>query len=362
MSRLLLVALCALYFTSCERERVVEVEVEREFSWKANEEFNFDNRLQMNSRVAGDLMFFLGHTFFTCITADASGHPGLSDQSLVPYLIRLTPPANQKPPIGKDFHVLYANNGLVRFVPNLNPVSQGAAFDLRLGDLDEDFRFLEGMVYGRGESIVINDQNQVLIPYADSTTEVRMALVDMSYEPDNVQLRHNLDTVRTQIISIDLPVENFVVAMESIGDRFFITTDNKVFRMESTGQYREVLDQRLYKYFEIDNFLIGVGLNNLFISADEGLSWTPRSGLDLPVDINFTRIGDRVVAYRFAQLWEVVLENDELSFTELDNDGLDGLSITSVNLFGDQVYVTSLSGVYNKSLAEFFVAKEVEGP
>ena len=74
--------------------------------------------------------------------------------------------------------------------------------------------------------------------------------------------------------------------------------------------------------------------------------------------MNFTRIDDRVVAYRFAQLWEVTLENDILNFTELDNDGLDGLSITSANLFGDQIYVTTLSGVYNKSLAEFFVAKE----
>jgi len=151
-----------------------------------------------------------------------------------------------------------------------------------------------------------------------------------------------------------------VIALETIGDHFFITTDNKVYRMETDGQYQEVLDERLYKIFEIGNQLVGLGWSDVFVSSDQGLSWAARSPSNLPVDLNFTNIGDRVVAYRYAQLWEVVLENDALTFNELDNDGLDGRSITSVNDFGDQVYVTTLSGVFNKSFAEFFVAKEVE--
>jgi len=192
MSRIILTVVCVLLFSSCVRERVIEVE--REFNWSAHSDFTFDNQLQMNSRVSGDLMFFLGHTYFTCITADGSGHPDLDGQSAVLYNLWLTPPTNQKLPIGKDFFVIYNGNGYVRFFPNLNPVLNGAGFQMRINEMDEDFRFISDSYYSRGETIVINDRNQVLIPYSDQTTEVRMLLADISYEPEHPQNRHNLDT------------------------------------------------------------------------------------------------------------------------------------------------------------------------
>ncbi len=42
---------------------------------------------------------------------------------------------------------------------------------------------------------------------------------------------------------------------------------------------------------------------------------------------------------------------------ELVNDGLAGNAITSISLFNNKVYATTLSGVFTKELEEFFTYK-----
>lgn len=360
MSRFIIIVLCVSLFVGCEKEKLIEVEVEREYNWKVDENFSYDNQLQMNSRVVGDLMFFMGYTYFTCMTSEGSSHPQNNGQDVVPYVLWGSPPPNRKTPIGDDFFVNYSTNGRVTFVPNLAPISQSSRAEVRLDELDENFRFIDGMFYSRGESMLINDRNQVLIPYEDNTTQVTMTLVDISYDRDDIVVRHNLDTVKTTIIRIDEPVQNAVIAMESIGSDFFVSTDSKVFRVDADAQVQEVLNQRLYQFFEIGNEIFGVGTNDIFISSDNGLSWVSayRNPGNMEI-IEYIRLGDRLVAYRFAQLWELTRTNDALEFTELDNDGLDGRSITSVSLFEGQVYVSTLSGVFSKSLDEFFIPKEI---
>jgi hypothetical protein len=70
--------------------------------------------------------------------------------------------------------------------------------------------------------------------------------------------------------------------------------------------------------------------------------------------LNYTKIDNKIIGYRYGQLWDISVSETELIAKELDNDGLDGISITSVSKFDDKVYLSTLSGVFYKIADEFF--------
>ena len=99
----------------------------------------------------------------------------------------------------------------------------------------------------------------------------------------------------------------------------------------------------------------------MFYSTDNGFTWT--EGYETPwelVLLNYAKINGKLIGYRYAQLFEITINENEFQAKELDNDGLEGKSITSVSKFDNKVYLTSLSGVFYKPVDEFFIEKEVE--
>ncbi len=358
MKKLALPFIGLLLLVGCETEKLIEVE--KEFNWQAEDNFRYDNTLQINSHATDEFMFFMGHNYFTSLVEDGQQHPDFqSGDNAVQFILHFTPETNRKLPISDNFFVVYNSNGFLAFVPTRNPV--GLSLTFNLADLDDEFKSVNGIYYERSESALINDLNQVLIPYEDNTSKVTMALVDIEYNENKDGFNHKLDTLRTQILTIDEPVQNLVIAMESIGSNFFVTTDSKVYLIDPLGNINTVLNERLYRVFPHLQNLYGIGWNGLFISSDNGFTWNQVA--DIPTiwsSLNFTEIGEKVIAYRFDQVWEVSINSAEIGFTELDNDGLDGKVITSANQFDDKVFLTTLTGVYSKSFEEFFVPKETE--
>ena len=74
--------------------------------------------------------------------------------------------------------------------------------------------------------------------------------------------------------------------------------------------------------------------------------------------VNYTTLNDTLlIGYRNDQLFRIKLEPGSKT-VELANAGMEGHWITSVSLFKDRVYLTTLSGVFTKNLSDFIKLKE----
>ncbi len=121
-----------------------------------------------------------------------------------------------------------------------------------------------------------------------------------------------------------------------------------------------MLDERLYRIFKVDGQIFGFGWQEMYTSSD-GLSWTKIADID-PVfqSINMVEIEGRTIGHRTDQIFLFTIEDNTLSIVELTNEGLEGNQITSVAAFNGKVYVTTLSGVFTKSIEDFFTEKAVD--
>ena len=77
----------------------------------------------------------------------------------------------------------------------------------------------------------------------------------------------------------------------------------------------------------------------------------------LPVyPLTFIEIEQKLCFYIYSQIGWIDFKNQKI--IELDNKGLEGNQITSVNEYGTYVWVSTLSGMFKKEVKNFFTAKE----
>lgn len=350
-----------LILISCEKEKIVEVLVEKEFNWKTLDGFQYNDVVQMNGYATDDRIFFLGHNSFTSIVSDSINHPGSAfGGNVARYDNWYEQPSDRKLPICADYFLSYNQlGGWLVFIPTMNPVTSDSQAYLNIDIIDSTYGHFDFVHFSLGECIAINRKNQSLIPYIsyiESKNVLKLALVDV--EVEKPMSYYQLKTTKVKILKVPDAYQYNVIAIESIGDYFFLSTNSKVYRIDSLGNIENVLDTRLYRFIEISEELYGFGYNNIYISSDNGLTWD--KGYEINPDLkllNYTKINNKLIGYRFGQLWELSIDDNELIVNELDNDGLDGVSITSVNKFDNKVYLSSLSGVYYKSIDDFFEYK-----
>jgi hypothetical protein len=340
----------------CEKEKIVEVIKEKEYNWISHDDFQYNDVVQMNSYSTKDRLFFLGYSSFSSLVPDSISHPDLPFGGNVSHYDNwYEQPSEKKLPICADYFISYNQlNGWVAFIPTMNPVTSETSVSINLKFIDSTYAYFDLLHFSSGECIAINEQKQALIPYVsfvDSKTILKLALVDIKTE-----LIYNvkLDTIQTKILSITDDYQYNVIALESIGDYFFLTTNSKVYRIDNLGNIENVLETRLNKIIESSGTLYGFGRDNIYISSNKGLTWN--IGYSVQYDyslLNYTKIDNKIIGYRYGQLWDISVSEKELIAKELDNDGLDGISITSVSKFDGKVYLSTLSGVYYKLADEF---------
>ena len=73
-----------------------------------------------------------------------------------------------------------------------------------------------------------------------------------------------------------------------------------------------------------------------------------------------SKVDDKIVGYRYSQLWEITFSENDVVVRELDNYGIDGVSITSLSVFDNNVYLSTMSGVFYKPVDNFFESKIIE--
>lgn len=355
MRKILFIISWSLLLISCEKEKIVEVE--KEYKWKSHPDFQYNDIVQMNSYATKERLFFLGFSSFSSLVPDSISHPDSPfGGNVAHYDNWYDQPSEKKLPICADYFISYNPiNSWVAFIPTMNPVTSETSVSINMKLIDSTYAYFDFLHFSSGECIAINEQEQALIPYVsivDSKTVLKLALVDIKAEfTYNVKL----DTIKTKILSITDDYQNDVIALESIGDYFFLTTNSKVYRVDNLGNIENVLGTRLNKIIESSGTLYGFGRDNIYISSNNGLTWN--IGYSVQYDyslLNYTKIDNKIIGYRYGQLWEISVSDTGIIAKELDNDGLNGVSITSVSKFDEKVYLSTLSGVYYKLEDDFF--------
>lgn len=367
MKKVLFLICCTLLLISCETEKIVEVEkeveVEKQYKWKSHPGFKYQDMVQMNSYATEDFLFFQGIESFGSFVADSLSHPrNPFGGSGILFNNWYKQPSDEKLPISADYLISYEPlNGKVTFTPTLNPIIIETSVSFEIKALDNTFSGFSMNHYTTGECMKINKYGQALIPYLSDNGQnkvLKMAWVDINVQQGNTVF---LDTIETKIITIPDKNQNILWTLESIGDYFYVTTSSKVYRIDNFGNIESVLDNTLFRIIESSGKLYGITGPDIYISSDEGLSWKRGYAVQYElIWLNYLRLNDKIIAYNNGQLWEIVVNETEFIAKELDNDGLDGISITSVSKFDGKVYLSTLGGVYYKSLEEFFEYKVEE--
>lgn len=360
MKKLLFLLSIAIVFVSCEKEQIIEVE--NNCHWKLHPAFVYDNVSQLNSHASKDAIFFLGYEFFARIE-NAGGNSDISDEYVEFYELGNEQPSQSKFPISDDYFISRGRQfGYLRFAPNENPMNFNGSSDffLSMTDVDSTFYDFDFLSYASGECIKINNSKQALVPYqvkVDAQLLHKLALVSVKIEQSYYNIL--LDTIKTQIIEFPDIQNQSVIALESVDDYFFVTLSSSVYRVDSLGDIVKVFDGRIYRMFSDSDSYYGITHDNLYRSRNEGLSWEQVVQVQFELSqISMTNVDDRIVGFRYGQLWEFVMDGDVMIARELDNDGLDGNSITSVSVRNGRVYLTTLSGVYYKSIDKFFISDD----
>ncbi|MDO6435510.1 hypothetical protein Q4E93_33155 [Flavitalea sp. BT771] len=148
-------------------------------------------------------------------------------------------------------------------------------------------------------------------------------------------------------------------------DKFFVFYENQFFRIDTTGDIKAFgytpapYSQGLFinNMFTYGNILFVKGFGVFFYSLDQGESWQLYNEFNNSVGIlTFRNIGNDLYATATTldmQIWKVALNQRNLVFSELNNDGLQGNLVTSITRCGKYVFATTPTGVYHRDTAVF---------
>ena len=240
--------------------------------------------------------------------------------------------------------------------------SQGDRLRIKLSELDPTAYLPIYIHHTLGQKFGLNDNNQVLVVYHDIENTVsgfKAALLNVKYDPS--QTFNKLSIEKTQIIPLNYFDQNDFTHIFIHDQNFFVSNYDGTYKINSDGTHKLVSNEFISDAFELNGDLYGFNLSKYFKSFDGGDTWHNIGECDpFYGKFNYKYINGRVIGYRYSQLAEVVIKDDQIVFEELKADGMEHHDITSISEINNRVFVTTLSGVYSKSLEDFFDRKDLD--
>ncbi len=330
---------------SCRKEVLKEtiVEVPVETAWKENKNFRQYAKVRTNSLATNDVLLFDGPNEFNRL------HPDGTLERRWKYFH----PEYYELPLHENFYLELGED--LSTIATYNALGLQTTYDgfIDFKNLEPDFE----EIYFNGSwsriNIAINDLGQCLVPIkkAGDNGTTTIYLLDTERTPHFIG--HDVilfsDTIR-----ITIPVSSFsnIVGFE---DYFLLGSNDGVFKIDERGIYQKVLDQAsVIKFIKHQDKIYAVKQSQeFFTSSDEGETWDSKVGFPTPL-FSHQSFGDSLIAFRNDNIYTLRLGEDFYQLRPLNNEGLESTGITSISTFRDTVYVTTYSGVYQRSLADFY--------
>ncbi|MFZ4620055.1 MAG: hypothetical protein ACOYNS_05830 [Bacteroidota bacterium] len=346
----------------CKKESETPVQpVAERSSWKLNVLYFRAEKILLNSFASKDTLTIAGFnsiSLFDTSTLNPSRRVFANDFSSMAF----------KPVFGNNFWMYGGANGVqfVLFSPVYlrgNTTSALPFFwGLRLHDLDSSYSVKTVALpnYYTNPIGAFNSKGQFLSAVSD-TDGCSFCLIDLhtSYSPSYAGILASISPAVTKIkLNGNDKYISYVPFISSYKDNYFVSSNQGNYIVYPNGSYRKltVSSGSFVDMFNIHDTLYSLTSNaELFRSLDNGENWAHFAG-NFPS--SFSRhfmIGEKVYFYVYSQLFSADLSTGKIQ--EIDNTGLEYNEITSVNMFGDKVLVTTLSGLFYKPISEFLMYK-----
>jgi hypothetical protein len=221
-----------------------------------------------------------------------------------------------------------------------------------MSDLDPSFFKLKYPDQLTREAIVTNNQHQALLAFATqegNNRSMKLLLWDMKATEESGKLSGK------QII--DVP-ESYPNTLKAVNDHFYLSGNNHItYRIAADGSLTQLNTGLLEDFVEHNGVIYGIAEKKIYTSKDNGLTWSLFAENDQTPyrpEWGFAKVDDKIIMYNLGRIGQVEFTSLGIEVKYLENDALADKQITSVCHRGDDVYVTTLSGVYTKKLAIFF--------
>jgi hypothetical protein len=234
-----------------------------------------------------------------------------------------------------------------------------------------DYRYEFGAFNNQDQFLVIVNDNYI----SDSNEKIytnSFALMDLNIDENTTVYLSNDPKdyliMNPEIKNIEFPSVDEGVRIPnliySFNEYFFVkfNSDN-LWRISPNGELIEISDNFDSKsiMFDFDNILYYSSYKSIYKSLDNGLTWELVGDIFPSIERGtFFKVNGSLYWYIYSQIFSVEIGTNGFTITELDNSGLEGYEITSITEFQDRVYVTTLSGLFYKSIEDFLEPKKIE--
>ena len=243
------------------------------------------------------------------------------------------------------------------------PFSNGPRFRFPVSELGEDARLYPERIVSPIRTAALSDDNRLLLPFRrEGDNRLWVAILEITYEgaPSVINVPE-LASLRTVAIPSSDPA-NQVIHQEIIPvSGGFLLTDagvnggGSLFRIDYDGTIEQLFVGRFLQLLKYDGQLIGIRRdrpNLIIMTADaDGRNWSVRYQLSNDLNLNYrffptaedlfvqTRPGGQLfVATQFTA--------DSLRIEALDAPDLNSRTVTDLENYSGDTYVTTLSGTF----------------
>ena len=301
---ILVTLLSILIFLGCTKEKIIEipVPVDKQYRWKLDSNFLYDNSIISNSFATENELYLYGK-YFSVLTYDKN-----SKQNVINYRLRGEPNNNFKMPISTSYFVnIYQNT--TYFISTKYPVLEYGHSTYKFGYINPNLATnLALPFYELGQCMAINNKNQVLIPYTtfDPSRDVNIGS-NYTFLMADVSDKSNGEAIRiekTKTVSVDnggYPLNNLFSNKD-----YFIASLKTNYKISSDGKVKCIASNYFFKkVFQRGDTLYAVSDDgNLLRSTNDADDWNSVGKLPFSfTNSHYYLINNEVIGTYFSQLF-----------------------------------------------------------
>jgi len=354
---------------ACHQEDSVSIK-----AWESNTSLTGEEKILLNSHLSGDSLTIVGINSIYIV--DTS-----STQPLTGFAVTNPYSLSAKPAMSDHLVIsLGPNNGRPQlFINSNNYWKCYRGQDNRIQEI-LDLAIVDSIHYSENDVIetsnytgpvgVFNDNDQLLVPVRknDVPGQLVFCLIDMNIKPASYPSMNSCRAIDYQLTTITFDVEatQWVRGMFAFGENFFVQIDNGLWKITPTGDKVKAVSEsgdiyNVHNIFRYQDHLIAATLygGKIYQSDLSGEDWNLLGNTgDFDFDTEFFYVDDSLCYNTGSHLFTFNMQT--LKSRELDNTGLEGNGITSVNSFNGKVWVTTLSGLFTRDEKDFFTYKKTK--
>jgi hypothetical protein len=359
--------LLLLIMTSCKKEKIVEIRVPIKRSWSLDSSLFGSNKILLTSFPLNDSVLAVANSNLVVYV-----NINQIDKPVSGAYINLNPPFGYllAPRISESIGVTLLNSSQMKVFNTLYPVSNFGSFIYTpsyLGSANSTKSFLLPAFPQSGYPVI---RSKYILAPTEIDYPIRayasLLTVKLFSDPVTNPQLNGISLVDAKPITLDPAPTTLGFAIgtyysTAYFDKFFLYLAQQFYRIDTLGNVKAfgfspqagVENGRVTQMFTLDNVLFAGGFEKLFVSGDQGETWSLFAnvmGTQFEGLIYFN-IGSELYATYQSQLWRVTLSGSNLNYQELDNDGLQGSQITSMNKVGKYVFITTLSGLFYREFS-----------